>query len=184
MNTMSAEEYRRMIAGARSRIAGQTFEDQITASLVWHEERGILKAAKTPEPMKPIGPKQKGGRFTAVYVKAAQVDFSGTMRGGRSVRFEAKQTDTDRFERKRLTDEQMDDLRGHEKLGALCFVICCFGTYYGVLVFGTLLPGPVEDLGQHEGHLRAAIRHRGRSAGIPDPVHGRRHQDPERDRET
>ena len=127
MNTMSAEEYRRMIAGARSRIAGQTFEDQITASLVWHEERGILKAAKTPEPMKPIGPKQKGGRFTAVYVKAAQVDFSGTMRGGRSVRFEAKQTDTDRFERKRLTDEQMDDLRGHEKLGALCFVICCFG---------------------------------------------------------
>jgi recombination protein U len=77
--------------------------------------------------MKPLGPKQAGGRFTAVYTKAAQVDFSGTMRGGRSVRFEAKQTDSDRFERKRLTDEQMDDLRGHEKLGALCFVILCFG---------------------------------------------------------
>ena len=74
-----------------------------------------------------LGPKQAGGRFTAVYTKAAQVDFSGTMRGGRSVRFEAKQTDSDRFERKRLTDEQMDDLRGHEKLGALCFVILCFG---------------------------------------------------------
>ena len=127
MNTMTPEEYKRRIAGARARVAGQHFEDQIAASLAWHEERGILKAAKTPEPMKPLGPKQAGGRFTAVYTKAAQVDFSGTMRGGRSVRFEAKQTDSDRFERKRLTDEQMDDLRGHEKLGALCFVILCFG---------------------------------------------------------
>lgn len=116
-----------MVSGARSRAAGQTFEDMIAASLVWHEERGILKAAKTPEPMKPIGPKRAGGRFLAVYTKAAQVDFSGTMRGGRSVRFEAKQTDTDRFERKRLTDEQMADLRGHDRLGALCFVVCCFG---------------------------------------------------------
>lgn len=43
------------------------------------------------------------------------------------MRFEAKQTDTDRFNRNRLTDEQMDDLRGHEKLGALCFILLCFG---------------------------------------------------------
>ena len=127
MQRMTAEQYKRQNAGARARVAGQTFEDQIAASLTWHEERGILKAAKTPEPMKPIGKRQAGGRFTAVYTKAAQVDFSGTMRGGRSVRFEAKQTESDRFERKRLTDEQMDDLRGHEKLGALCFVILCFG---------------------------------------------------------
>lgn len=127
MNTMTAAEYKRMIAGKQAKIAGQAFEDRITASLSWYEERGIMKAAKTPEPMKPLGPKQAGGRFTAVYTKAAQVDFSGTIRGGRAVRFEAKQTESDRFERKRLTDEQMDDLRGHEKLGALCFVILCFG---------------------------------------------------------
>ena len=127
INSADAERYKRQIAGARSRIAGEIFENQIESSLRWHFDRGILKATKTPEPMKPIRPMGKAGQFLAHYEKKAQVDFCGTMRGGRSVRFEAKQTDTDRFERKRLTDEQMDDLRDHEKLGALCFVLLCFG---------------------------------------------------------
>ena len=121
------EHYKRQIAGAQARAAGAMFEKQIEGSLNWHFERGILKADKTPEPMKPIRPMGKGGQFLACYEKKAQVDFSGTMRGGRSVRFEAKQTNTDRFERKRLTDEQMDDLRDHQSLGALCFVLLCFG---------------------------------------------------------
>lgn len=120
-------DVKRQIRAARSRISGQIFEEQIQKSLAWHEERGIMKAAKTPEPMKPVGKPLPGGHFEAVYTKAAQVDFSGTIRGGRAVRFEAKQTDTGRFQRTRLTEEQMDDLRAHEKLGALCFVILAFG---------------------------------------------------------
>ena len=122
-----AEHYKRQIAGARARVAGATFENMIAASLRWHADRGLMKADKTPEPMKPIRPMGKGGHFLACYEKKAQVDFCGTMRGGRAVRFEAKHTDTDRFDRKRLTDEQMDDLRDHQKLGALCFVLLCFG---------------------------------------------------------
>lgn len=121
-----AEQYKRSIAAARSRIAGETFEAQIEASLHWHETHGLMRARKTPEPMKPIRP-MNGGQFVACYTKRAQVDFSGTMFGGRAVRFEAKQTDSGRFERGRLTDEQMDDLRENEALGALCFVILCFG---------------------------------------------------------
>lgn len=127
INSADEKRYKRQIAGARARIAGDVFERQIEGSLRWHCDRGILKATKTPEPMKPIRPMGHAGQFLAHYEKKAQVDFCGTMRGGRSVRFEAKQTDSDRFERKRLTDEQMDDLRGHEKLGALCFVLLCFG---------------------------------------------------------
>ena len=121
------QRYKRQIAGARSRIAGEIFENQIEGSLRWHFDRGLLKSTKTPEPMKPIRPMGKAGQFLAHYEKKAQVDFCGTMYGGRSVRFEAKQTDSDRFEHKRLTDEQMDDLRDHQKLGALCFVLLCFG---------------------------------------------------------
>ena len=121
------QRYNRKIAGARSRISGEIFENQIERSLSWHFERGLLKAEKTPEPMKPIRPMGRPGQFLAHYEKKAQVDFCGTMYGGRSVRFEAKQTDSDRFERKRLTDEQMNDLRDHQKLGALCFVLLCFG---------------------------------------------------------
>lgn len=120
-----AEHYKRQIAGARSRAAGEFFERQIEGSLNWHFERGLLKATKTPEPMKPLRP-MPGGKFIACYEKKAQVDFCGTMYGGRSCRFEAKQTDTDRFERKRLSDEQMRDLRDHQSLGALCFVLICF----------------------------------------------------------
>lgn len=121
------QRYKRQIAGARARIAGEIFENQIEGSLRWHIDRGLLKANKTPEPMKPLGKPNARGQFLACYTKKAQVDFSGTMYGGRSVRFEAKQTDSDRFEHKRLTDEQMDDLRDHQKLGALCFVLLCFG---------------------------------------------------------
>ena len=124
---MDAAKYRRQIAGARARVAGATFENMIAASLQWHFDRSLLKADKTPEPMKPISKPNKLGQFLAVYEKKAQVDFCGTMRGGRAVRFEAKQTDTEKFERKRLTDDQMDDLRDHQKLGALCFVLLCFG---------------------------------------------------------
>ena len=121
------QRYKRQIAGARARIAGEIFENQIEGSLRWHIDRGLLKANKTPEPMKPLGKPNARGQFLACYTKKAQVDFCGTMYGGRSVRFEAKQTDSDRFEHKRLTDEQMDDLRDHQKLGALCFVLLCFG---------------------------------------------------------
>lgn len=121
------KKYKKQIAGAQARAAGEFFESQIEGSLRWHFDRGLMKAEKTPEPMKPIRPVGRNGQFLAHYVKKAQVDFCGTMYGGRSVRFEAKQTNSDRFERKRLTDEQMDDLREHQKLGALCFVLLCFG---------------------------------------------------------
>ena len=124
---ITLEEYKRMTAGTRSREAGAFFEETISSSLAWHEARGLMKADKTPEPMKPLHKPNKNGQFLACYTKKAQVDFCGTMHCGRSIRFEAKQTDTDRFTRNRLTDEQMDDLRGHEKLGALCFVLLCFG---------------------------------------------------------
>ncbi len=124
---MTIEQYKKSIAAAKSRDHGLTFEEQITASLEWYESRGLMKVKKTPEPMKPIGKPISPGRFIAVYTEAAQVDFAGTLRGGRSIRFEAKQTDTDRFQRRRLNDDQMDDLRGNQQLGALCFVLLCFG---------------------------------------------------------
>lgn len=123
---MDAAQYKRRIAGARSRVAGDAFENMIGASLQWYFDRGILKADKTPEPMKPISKPNAKGQFLACYTKKAQVDFSGTMIGGRSVRFEAKETDTVKFERSRLTGKQMDDLREHQQLGALCFVLLCF----------------------------------------------------------
>ena len=116
-----------VMRGRRSKAAGEYFEGQIAKALRFYEENGTVAITKTPEPMRPIA-SLGNGKFIAHYVKAAQVDFSGTLLGGRAIRFEAKQTDADRFTRDRLTEEQMADLEKHQNLGAYCCVMICFGT--------------------------------------------------------
>lgn len=49
--------------------------------------------------------------------------YGGTLKGGRSIYFEAKHTDDERIEQRRLTQEQQDDLEAHHKLGAIAFVL-------------------------------------------------------------
>lgn len=113
--------------GRQSRYAGEHFENMITASLRWYEDKGVACVEKTPEPMKPLRAPNRQGQFLACYVKAGQPDFKGTLTGGRSVVFEAKHTDSDRIEYSRLTDEQVEKLSTHHKLGAAAFVLVSFG---------------------------------------------------------
>lgn len=113
--------------GLQSRWAGEHFEQMIEASLIWYEQKGVACVEKTPEPMKPLRPPNRQGQFLACYVKAAQPDFKGTITGGRSVVFEAKHTDGDRIEYGRLSDEQVEKLSTHYKLGAAAFVLVSFG---------------------------------------------------------
>jgi len=117
----------RQYRGKQSRVAGNQFEDLISASLEWYEDKGVACIEKTPEPMKPLGKPNRLGQFLACYTKAGQPDYKGTLRGGRAVVFEAKHTDGDRMVYGRLTDEQIDQLTLHHKLGAVAFVIVSFG---------------------------------------------------------
>ena len=113
--------------GRQSRIMGDHFENMIAASLRWYEDKGAACIEKTPEPMKPLRAPNRQGQFLACYVKAGQPDFKGTLTGGRSVVFEAKHTDSDRIEYSRLTDEKVEKLNTHHKLGAAAFVLVSFG---------------------------------------------------------
>lgn len=113
--------------GRQSRIMGDHFESLIAASLRWYEDKGVACIEKTPEPMKPLRAPNRQGQFLACYTKAGQPDFKGTLTGGRSVVFEAKHTDSDRIEYGRLTDEQVEKLSTHHKLGAAAFVLVSFG---------------------------------------------------------
>ena len=113
--------------GRQNRIMGDHFENLIAASLRWYEDKGVACIEKTPEPMKPLRAPNRQGQFLACYVKAGQPDFKGTLTGGRSVVFEAKHTDGDRIEYNRLTDEQVEKLSTHHKLGAAAFVLVSFG---------------------------------------------------------
>ncbi len=117
----------RSTTGRQNRAAGGHFERMIEASLRWYEERGYAVVEKTPEPMKPLRPPNNRGQFVACFTKSAQPDFQGTLRGGRSVVFEAKHTDGDRIDYNRLTDEQLDRLDKHSRLGAAAFVVVSLG---------------------------------------------------------
>lgn len=114
---------RAQIRGKQARLAGSYFESMISGSCDYYLDRGLAKIEKTPEPMKPLGPKNYKGQFLACYTKQAQPDYKGTLEGGRAVVFEAKHTDDDRIEFNRLTKEQRDDLEHHHKLGAVAFVL-------------------------------------------------------------
>ena len=113
--------------GLQSRIAGENFESMIDASLKWYEIKGVACIEKTPEPMRPLGKPNKRGQFLACYTKAAQPDYKGTLNGGRSVVFEAKHTDTDQIDHKRVTEEQAKRLELYHKMGAAAFVLVGYG---------------------------------------------------------
>lgn len=139
---------RAQITGRRARVAGEHFESMISSSCDFYLSRGLAKIEKTPEPMKPLGAKNKKGQFLACYTKAGQPDYKGTLRGGRAVVFEAKHTDGDRIEQSRLTEEQTKALEDHHRLGAIAFVLVSIGLsdFYRV-------PWPIwRDMVEHFGH--------------------------------
>lgn len=112
--------------GLQSKRAGEYFENLIAASLNWYKDKGVAFIEKTPEPMRPLRPPNRLGQFLACYTKAGQPDFKGTLTGGRAVVFEAKHTDSDRIEYGRLTQEQIDSLKEHHRLGAAAFIMVSF----------------------------------------------------------
>lgn len=128
MDTYKERTDRRMI-GAVSRVRGRRFEELIDWSCEYYRISGRADIEKTPEPMKvvrPIG----GGKFLAVYEKAAQADYKGILYGGRAVYFEAKSTERDRMLQSRVTENQTERLRRAQQLGAAVFVLCEIGGRY------------------------------------------------------
>lgn len=120
---MSASAYQ--VRGSLSRVQGERFEQQIEIACEIYRRSGRADIQKTPEPVKPLRP-MGDGRFLAVYTTKAQADFKGTLRGGRSILFEAKSTSTERMEQKRVTVQQSEQLERAYQLGAEVFVLCQF----------------------------------------------------------
>ena len=124
----AVKNVQRQIQGKQAKIAGEYFENMLSRACSFYYDKNLANIEKTPEPMKVLKPMPKQpGKFIACFTKAAQPDYKGTIQGGRAIVFEAKHTDDIRIERSRLTDEQMDGLEKHNKLGALAFVVVSFG---------------------------------------------------------
>lgn len=114
------ESYRNGINNAR----GLSFEKYIEGACEYYKNRGIAKVDKMPEPFR-VKRKNNDGSFYGYFTSHAEPDFQGTLKGGRSIVFEAKYTRTDKMQRKVLTKEQMESLNYHMELGALSAV--CIG---------------------------------------------------------
>ena len=125
---MSAtKDPRRQLQGAVSKVLGRRFEDRLDKSFAYYRAHGFAIIEKTPEPMRPV--KNLGnGRFEAFFEKKAQPDYKGTIKGGRTIMFEAKFTGTDRMEQSRVLKGQADYLDQHQGLGARCYVIAGFSS--------------------------------------------------------
>lgn len=118
---------KRQFLGKIAKENGKKFESRLDDSFSYYAQKGYAIIEKTPEPMHPA--KSLGnGKFIAYYEKKAQPDYKGTIKGGRTVMFEAKFTTADRMEQSRVLQSQQDYMDRHQALGARCFVIAGFNS--------------------------------------------------------
>ena len=118
--------YKNVLRGKLAKSNGAFFEHQIDCTCEWYKMQYLAYIEKTPEPMRPLKPLEKG-KFVACFEKAAQPDYKGTLQGGKAICFEAKFSNRPIIEKKRVTDEQMGALALHHRLGAETFILVCFG---------------------------------------------------------
>lgn len=117
----------RQIQGAAAHAKGARFEARLERSFDFYRGTGAALICKSPEPMRPVR-NLGNGKFEAFFVKKAQPDYEGTIKGGRTVIFEAKYTDTSKIEQSRVTTSQTDYINEKSSLGARCYVLAGFGS--------------------------------------------------------
>ena len=127
MKANGEKDPRRQLRGAVSKAQGRLFEDRLDAAFARYRENGFAIIEKTPEPMRPAE-NLGGGRFVAFFEKKAQPDYKGTIKGGRTVMFEAKFTSTAKLEQARVSQGQAEYLDQHQALGACCYILAGFSS--------------------------------------------------------
>lgn len=102
---------------------GMDFEALIEFSNRQYETQGLAVINKRPTPVKIIQ-KLAGGWIKGFVEKQSTVDFDGTVRGGRSIVFEAKQVKSEtRFDLRNIEQHQVDYLAKCHKMGGISFVL-------------------------------------------------------------
>ena len=113
--------------GKKNRAEGKAFEAILDRSFDYFNDKGFCQIDKTPEPMK-ILKRLSNVRFIACFLKKAQPDYKGTIKGGRSVMYEAKYTSRDRAEQSIVNEEQTGYMDKASTLGARCFILLGYST--------------------------------------------------------
>lgn len=120
--------------GHRNQENGAAFEKMLSQMFHILEELKLAKVSKIPEPLRVLGPLEKG-IWRAIYIRAAAaVDYRGTLIGGRAVYLEAKYTRAEKMEQDRVAERQAEAMDRYAALGASCGVIVSFGSRYNGVV--------------------------------------------------
>lgn len=113
--------------GHRNQENGAAFEKMLSQLFHIMEDCGYAKIAKIPEPLRVLGPAEKGV-WRAIFIRTSvMVDYQGTLIGGRAVYLEAKYTRSSKMEQDRVAERQAEALDKYAALGASCGVLVSFG---------------------------------------------------------
>lgn len=118
---------------------GKVLEKNILQANAYYIQEGRAKITQMPTPVnitKVVANKVSG------YLTRSTVDFYGTLKGGRSVYFDAKETNEPRFpfaDETKLHPHQIEYLAEQHLLGALCFLVVDFTADHEAYV----IPWPV-----------------------------------------
>ena len=112
----------------RKRVkSGSRFEALIERACERYRKDGMAIIYKNSEPLKPNGKFGKGGMISAYYQKKSVPDFTGVLKGGQAIMFEAKHVSgKPSIPFSRLQEHQEQYLIDFEAMGAQSYVLIGF----------------------------------------------------------
>ena len=108
---------------------GKNFESFISAACDYYRDNGMADISKVDEPFRVIKLYDRG-QFRGQFTKKANPDFEGTLKGGKSICFEAKYTSQRRMAKSVISDKQEEVLNYKSALGAVVGVCVGIGQRY------------------------------------------------------
>lgn len=107
--------------------SGSRFEALIEKACDRYRKEGLAIIYKNSEPLRPSGKFGKGGAISAYYQKKSVPDFTGVLKGGQAIMFEAKHVSgKPSIPFSRLQEHQEQYLIDFEAMGAQAYVLIGF----------------------------------------------------------
>lgn len=107
--------------------SGSRFEALIEKACERYRKEGLAIIYKNSEPLRPSGKFGKGGMISAYYQKKSVPDFTGVLKGGQAIMFEAKHVSgKPSMPFSRLQEHQEKYLINFENMGAQSYVLIGF----------------------------------------------------------
>lgn len=115
---MAEKGFQRRYRSLQNNGFGKNFEKFIAMACDYYRANEIADITKIDEPFR-VMQLYKAGQFKGQFTANANPDFEGTLKGGRSICFEAKYTTTDRLKQDVVSEKQKEVLSLKHKLGGL-----------------------------------------------------------------